>query len=133
MISCNIYLFCKKDSFYAAVWVCLIIVQKSSLRAFTSQSYKNASSKQKQEFPIKCHSRTWCIPFYNFYCLLHLTFAAETAVFLVACLAFLASFAALLIHRKSGSYPCLPLFLCFSTVRVSQVQKWNALLQITPL
>lgn len=42
-------------------------------------------------------------------CLLHLTFAAETAVFLVACLAFLASFAALLIHRKRGSYPCLPL------------------------
>lgn len=55
--------------------------------------------------------------------LLHLTFAAETAVFLVACLAFLASFAALLVHRKIGSYPCLPLiFPCLSTVRASQDQ-----------
>lgn len=46
--------------------------------------------------------------------LLHLTFAAETAVFLVACLAFLASFAALLVHRKRGSYPCLPFTLSLS-------------------
>lgn len=112
-MSCNIYFFCKKDSFYAAVWVCL--VQKSSRGAFPSESYRHASSKQKQKFPIKSHSRTLCVMlqhgvfhFIISICLLHLTFAAETAVFLVACLAFLASFAALLIQRKSGSYPCLP-------------------------
>lgn len=58
--------------------------------------------QNRNEFPINCHSRTLCVVlqhgvfhFIISICVLHLTFAAETAVFLVACLAFLASFAAL--------------------------------------
>lgn len=66
--------------------------------------------------------------------LLHLTFAAETAVFLVACLAFLASFAALLIHREQVTVmPAIPCFLVSVTLRAPQDQEQNALFPVYTL
>jgi len=64
--------------------------------------------------------------------LLHLTLAAETAVFLVACLAFLASFAALLIDRKRGTVirVCRSLFLCLSSAKTPQDQESNTSFQV---
>lgn len=90
---------------------------------------------------MKCHSRMLCVVLqhgvFHFIVsifLLHLTFAAETAVFLVACLAFLASFAALLVHRKRGNYPCLPFTLSLSQHCKSFPRSgWNVFLQISPL
>lgn len=110
---CNIYFFCKKR---------FILFSCFGMFNFSTESYSRCFQiKHKQMLLPNTHGnfqpgaatdveiQRGILHFITSAHLLHLTFAAETAVFLVACLAFLASFAALLIHRKSVTFnPSLP-------------------------